>query len=247
MLGVLVLQLGIAVTVVGLISIVRPLRFLGIPSRRRATLVVLAGVVLFLLGGILPAPETRVSVAASRLDEFAPTYQFSEYHTLHVDAPPAAVYAAIRAVTADEIALFRTLSTIRRFGRKGPESILNVPEKQPILDVATRTTFLELAAEPDRELVVGTIVVAPAGFRRHEVATPEAYRELAAPGFAKATMNFRVEPDGTGGSRVSTETRVFATDPTARRRFARYWRIIYPGSSLLRRTWLRAIRERAEG
>ena len=40
-------------------------------------------------------------------------------------------------------------------------------------------------------------------------------------------MNFLVRPDPQGGSRVSTETRVFAT---ARRspRFARYWRVIYP-------------------
>jgi hypothetical protein len=30
------------------------------------------------------------------------------------------------------------------------------------------------------------------------------------------------------------------------RRFALYWRAIYPSSALIRRMWLRAIRERAE-
>jgi len=37
--------------------------------------------------------------------------------------------------------------------------------------------------------------------------------------------------------------------PTAprRRRFAAYWRLIYPGSALIRRSWLRAIRQRATG
>jgi len=59
-------------------------------------------------------------------------------------------------------------------------------------------------------------------------------------------MNFLVEPDGRGGSLLSTETRVFATDAVARRRFAVYWRVIYPGSALIRRMWLRAIRLRAE-
>jgi hypothetical protein len=44
---------------------------------------------------------------------------------------------------------------------------------------------------------------------------------------------------------VSTETRVFATSPAARRRFAAYWRVIYPGSAIIRRSWLRAIRHRA--
>jgi hypothetical protein len=39
---------------------------------------------------------------------------------------------------------------------------------------------------------------------------------------------------------------VFATDPASCRRFAVYWRVIYPGSALIRRMWLRAIRLRAE-
>jgi hypothetical protein len=39
---------------------------------------------------------------------------------------------------------------------------------------------------------------------------------------------------------------VHATDDSARRKFARYWRVIYPGSALIRRMWLRAIKLRAE-
>jgi uncharacterized SAM-binding protein YcdF (DUF218 family) len=58
-------------------------------------------------------------------------------------------------------------------------------------------------------------------------------------------MNFLIAPDGPDGSVVSTETRVFATSPAARRRFAAYWRVIYPGSAIIRRMWLRAIRRRA--
>jgi hypothetical protein len=59
-------------------------------------------------------------------------------------------------------------------------------------------------------------------------------------------MNFRLEDEGNGWTRVTTETRVFATDDRARHRFAAYWRAIYPGSALIRRMWLRAIRLRAE-
>jgi hypothetical protein len=59
-------------------------------------------------------------------------------------------------------------------------------------------------------------------------------------------MSFLVEADGAGGAWVRTETRVAATDAGSRRRFARYWRLIYPGSALIRRMWLRAIRKRAE-
>jgi hypothetical protein len=58
-------------------------------------------------------------------------------------------------------------------------------------------------------------------------------------------MNFVITPEGPKASIVSTETRVFATSPEASRRFAAYWRTIYPGSAIIRRMWLRAIRKRA--
>jgi hypothetical protein len=58
------------------------------------------------------------------------------------------------------ILLFRTLTWLRRFGQPGPEGILDAPERLPLLEVATRTTFLLLAEEPEREVVVGTLVVA---------------------------------------------------------------------------------------
>jgi hypothetical protein len=60
-------------------------------------------------------------------------------------------------------------------------------------------------------------------------------------------MNFLVEPDGPSACRVVTETRIFATDPWTLRRFTSYWRVIYPGSAILRVTWLRAVKARAEG
>ena len=60
-------------------------------------------------------------------------------------------------------------------------------------------------------------------------------------------VNFLVTSDERGGSIVSTETRVYVNDPSALRRFAVYWRVIHPGSDIIRRMWLRAIKRRAEG
>lgn len=60
-------------------------------------------------------------------------------------------------------------------------------------------------------------------------------------------MNFRIDDVGPGVCQVTTETRVHATDDDVRRRFKVYWRLIYPGSALIRQTWLRAIKVRAEG
>jgi hypothetical protein len=75
---------------------------------------------------------------------------------------------------------------------------------------------------------------------------PGAFTSLHEPGIATAGMNFALREDGDGWTRLTTETRVHATDATASRLFATYWRIIYPGSALIRRSWLRAIKARAE-
>ena len=153
------------------------------------------------------------------------------------------MFEAIRHVRANEISLFNTLTWIRRGGRRVPESILNAGDTVPLLDVATRSGFIYLADDPPREVVIGTVVVAPPG--RRGTLTPERFKTQLAPGFAVAAMNFLVTPDGPNASKVSTETRVFANSTGSRQRFARYWRIIYPGSALIRRMWLRAVKRRA--
>lgn len=249
-LGVVLVDLGIAAGFVGVVSLIRPLRFLGIRTRRRAAGVIGAGALLCVAGAALPAPLRRAEGERSLIDDFAPEYQFHEFHETRVQATPGEVYQAIQNVTAEEIQLFRTLTWLRspRRGPQTPESILNPSAQRPILEVATTSGFLKLAEAPGREIVVGAVVVAPPGTRRPRTGFgPPEFAALNRPGFAKATMNFRVEDQGGGWCRVTTETRVFATDPQARRRFAAYWRTIYPGSSLIRHQWLKAIRKRAEG
>jgi hypothetical protein len=263
--GVIVVYLGLVTMFVGGVSAIKPLRFLAIHSRWQALAVVSVGLIVVVIGGALPARETRVSNARTHLDDFMPAWQFSEFHTLQVTASKEKVYTALNQVTADEILFFRTLIWIRRFGRPGPESILNPSPETPLLETATRTTFIVLAEEPQQEIVVGTLVAAPPNWHSSGKKTPEGFKALAASrqsGFALAAMNFRLEdcpapPQGKTGAAspatassaactlLTTETRVFATDASTRRRFARYWRVIYPGSSLIRRMWLRAIRKRA--
>ncbi len=209
-------------------------------------LVLIAGSAIALCGMALPAPAVTVEPAQTLLDQYVPTHQFHEVHVLRVTAPRERVYAAIKSVTASEIPLFETLTWIRRLGRPAPAGILNAPEHEPILAVATRTSFLLLAEEPGREIVVGTAVVVPPGWRPKSRPTPEGFKALRAAGFALAAMNFTVRDDGPDSSLVTTETRIYTTDASSRRKFGVYWRVIYPGSAFLRRMWLLGIRRRAE-
>jgi len=186
----------------------------------------------------------RAGENPSGLDRVMPVFQFVERHAIEISAPRARVDSAIREVTAGEIFLFRALTALRRMGRSSGPGILNPPLDRPILETATRTTFRTLVDEPEREIVVGTVVIAPPG-RRCSLETADDYRALAEPGFAIAAMSFEIE-EIAGGSALSTETRVFATDPRSRGRFALYWALIRPGSGFIRRMWLRAIKRRAE-
>ena len=186
----------------------------------------------------LPARERRASARATMLDEWMPAWQFDEHHEIHIDAPPDRVYAAIRGVRANEIALVKALTSIRRGFRHTDENILNASDKKPLLDVATSSGFIWLTDVPPREVVVGTSIVG----RLHG---PDDFRNVP-PGRAVAAMNFVVTPDASGGSNVSTETRVYANGAKPLRIFKIYWRVIRPGSDIIRRMWLRAIKRRAE-
>ena len=244
MFGSAIVYSGLIIASAGLVLMVKPMRWLRIATRWRALGVAGGGALLAGIGLILPAPESRVTRLETRLDEFAPAWQFREFHTIAVAAPPARVFEAIEGVRADEISLFRMLIWIRRGGQPLPETIRNAgAHGESLIDVALHTTFVRLARDSPRELVVGTVVGAPPG--SHGRPTPELFEKPLPPGFALATMNFIVTPDRSGGSVVSTETRVFTNSPSARRRFAAYWRIIYPGSAVIRRMWLRAIQRRS--
>jgi hypothetical protein len=189
------------------------------------------------------------------IDKFAPEWHFREMHRIGVLTPADAALRAIREVTAREIRLFRFLTWLRRVGRSGPESLLNPPPDKPILDVALQSGFVELSSPPDPpsttrregtndEIVIGSVVIAPRNSVRPT--TPDEFRTIHGPGYAKAVMNFRVEQSPLAMCVVTTETRVWASDAKTRRTFALYWWTIRLGSGLIRRMWLRAIRRRAE-
>jgi hypothetical protein len=243
---VIIVYTGLLLATFGLVSLVRPLRFIGVRNRLVALAVVASGVLVFLFGMTRPAPEMYATGTETRFDEFAPVFQFREAHRIPVHAKPERIFAAINAVTADEIPLFRAITWIRRGGAGGPESILNPPPGVPLVTLATRTSFLKLAEVPNRELVIGSVVLAPPDVRLATGASPEAYKALIQGGFAKATMQFLITERSQGDCLLSTETRVFATDSVSRDRFGYYWRFIAPGSAALRLMWLRAIKVRAE-
>jgi hypothetical protein len=181
------------------------------------------------------------------LDEALPNYEFGERHHTHVAAPPERALAAARDATPADMRFVRTLFALRslpaRLTRGGA-----LPA-DPLRSLAAQMVEFGfvLLAEDEREVVYG-YVGQPwrlAGGSRPRLSTAREWLDFAEPGCVKAAMSFSVVP-AASGTRLETETRVHATDPTSCRRFARYWRVIRPGSGLIRRSWLRAAKRRAE-
>ena len=71
--------------------------------------------------------------------------------------------------------------------------------------------------------------------RRPDVRTAQQFVDYRERGSVKMAFDFRAEEAGDGWSLVSTETRVMALDDATRNGMGRYWRLIVPGSGLLRR------------
>ena len=178
------------------------------------------------------------------LDEQLPEWHVRERHSVRIAVAPADALAAARAVTANEVPVLLVLMGLRSL----PAAIARRSRRRggaPLLDDFTRMGFAPLADSPE-ELVYGGVgrFWQPSGGLLRVPAGE--FAGFAEPGYAKAGFDFRAEPDGHGACVLSTETRVFATDDAARRRFRLYWTLIRPGSGLIRRNWLGAIRTRAE-
>jgi hypothetical protein len=157
---------------------------------------------------------------------------------------------ALKELTAAELSpWFRILFAIRGLPARlmGNDESGFSPDK-PLLDQLFDNGFI-LLSENERELVFGTIGQFWRLSQAESIPLANAQEFLAfdQPGYAKAVGNFQLsQGEGHDDSVVRTETRIHIADPRARKKFAIYWRIIYPGSAWIRRMWLKAIKRRAE-
>ena len=241
-----VLYVAGLLALLGALAAIRPLPRLRLRTRSAGRNLILLGVLGILLALLWPQRLLNSGSSHMLIDTLMPTYHFNEVHTLTIKAPPERVYQAILQVTPQEIALLRPLFWLRSLGGCGSLG----GERQAraaVLDEMRAQGFMQLDEAPGRELLLGTVgqFWSLSASPQTLGSTPEFFA-FSQPGFVKAAMNFFVTDAGDGASRVVTETRILATDAAARRRFGLYWRVIYPGSALIRIMWLRAVKRRAE-
>jgi hypothetical protein len=153
------------------------------------------------------------------LDELMPEYEFHERHRIEVRADRGRIDRAVREVTLAEIPVARVLVRIR--------GMRVHPDRPFVAEMSRHATVLE---DVEGE---GLVLGLSGQFWR--------FRGGRAEPRAEAVIDFRAAP-----GELTTETRVHVAAPPARRKFARYWRVIRPFSGLLRILLLRAAKRRAE-
>jgi hypothetical protein len=193
------------------------------------------------------------------LDELMPRYDVRECHRTLVRATPEAVFAAIRETDLAGGPVTRALLATRLLPAallalaRSPRSALaefrtRRDKRRQGVGLANfeRAGFRVVAERAPEELVIGVLgkFWTPRGGLGADVSAAH-FAAGPPPGYALAGWSFTTAPRVDGRTELRTETRVWCA-PDARARFRAYWLVVRPGSGLIRRAMLRAIRREAE-
>jgi hypothetical protein len=185
-------------------------------------------------------PEEKDSL----LDRFMPGYEAVERHSRRVAAP-----AEIALAAACELDLSQSLIAQSLFKTRGwfmGDQSARIREERELLVEMQRLGWRVLAEVPGREIIVGAVTqpwMADVVFHGVEA---DAFADFDQPGFVKIAWTLRADPIGPGESIIRTETRVTTTDSSARRKFRKYWSLIFPGVVLIRLVLMNMAKREAE-
>jgi hypothetical protein len=203
-------------------------------------------------------PEQKSAGAAGKaadsrllIDQVLPTYDVGVVHADVFRTTPARCYLVASELDLFQTPVIRALIGIRRLPQR-VASTLRGRRATTTLEVSRRTFrfrdmvdlgWISLGETPSVEIVLGQVGRPWKGVAvsTQVPTTPEQFTNFNDPGFAKIATSLRVDPYGNDSSILTMDTRVVLTDETSRRRFKRYWLVIGPFSSLIRRMALRLL------
>jgi hypothetical protein len=174
------------------------------------------------------------------IEEWLPRYGFSASYSILVHASNEKTYVALRGAKFSALLLVRVLMRMRGYD----VSRATIPESNAWPN--ERSPFLELAAIPPHEVVLGItgrFWTPDGGIVRG--LTPAQFVDFHREGYAKAVWNFSLAPTY-GGTQLRTESRVQTFGRSATLKFRAYWLLVGPFSGLIRRAMLREVRRLAE-
>lgn len=187
--------------------------------------------------------DELLAVGGSALEASMPEWHWCETYGRWVDAAPGEALEAAASVRVRDVEFLRVLLFLRsapsRLKGSGGLAGPGISD-EPIVSVMEQNGFLGLGRSP-HERAFGMVDQAwkSDGGTRIDLGSKDEFEGFDRPGFVKIAANLRAR-EHRGGTFLSTETRVLATDRRTRRLFGLYWLFIRPFSGLTRRSWLSA-------
>ena len=187
-----------------------------------------------------PAPDEADPV----LDEFMPSYEVAERHSVRVQAPADLMLRTATQLRLEDSAVVRAIFRTRELVLGANGSV--EPQPAGLADQMAALGWRVLHETPGRELVVGAVTqpwLANVVFRG---LASEQFKTFHEPDFVKIAWTLRADPVGPDEAIFRTETRVATTDAGSRARFRWYWARFSPGVVLIRWCMLRQVKAEAE-
>ncbi|HEY7190841.1 MAG TPA: hypothetical protein VH436_30025 [Vicinamibacterales bacterium] len=183
----------------------------------------------------------RVHSPAAR---FIPRPDAYDAHEIMIDAPADAVFDRAANVDVASLPLVRAIFWLRS------KVIGDAPVARAPQGIVAETLGLGwgvLVDEPRRVLVMGAATRPWEKNLTFRAIEPDAFLAFHEPNLVKIVWTLEAEPLGPARTRFRTETRAYATDANARRRFTFYWIAFSLGIHFIRWNMLREVRRQAEG
>lgn len=182
----------------------------------------------------------------SLIDERMPTYGMRQTHRAAVAADPRRTWRTVRDFDLYDLDFVRALFELRALPermRLGASARATASRRTSrIDDITDGTGFVVLGEAPGTEIVVGAVGT----FWKPDIefahVTPETFAGFDAAGYAKVAWCIDVRPREGGGSWLSIDLRVTATDAESWAKFQRYWRVIGRFSHLIRTRFMHKFR-----
>lgn len=242
--------IGIIISIIGVVSILQPLSFLFIRGGEEARCVAMGGFIICLASILWPAAVRKSPTSNQYIDKFLPDYAFNEVHTVRIKGTPDEIKSVLHVMGVKDIPIVHLLMKIRGIADEDVDMSDRASKSNSASDTFSTPDF-NFFVLSDEEFITfmilkSSILIKSKVAAPPEVNSPEEFLEFSKPRYVKVAMNFRFDAVGNGETVLSTETRIHGTGHSDAQRFARYWRVVYPGSAIIRRVWLDAIRKRVE-